>query len=1632
MIFETFDNIPDTSKTEVPGKLFSELTVAAKNAFLSSMKELMNFDENTGFVENLVRNLFPKKDITNDWIRNSIGDILTKENIDSYVKELDLDSAKKILETILNWDDGVKNNSKSWQDYFDTCKNGNEYLIDLIKNTGDLSRLTGEDLVKANRQARNSALAHNEAVKAQTLSAKVGKAAFHALAAAGNMLANAFITKGIQFISQAIDHLVHQSQYAKEAMEDAKQAIIDSQNRLKSVNSTISENRSRFLDLSEGVSSFSENISLSETEYAEYLAISDEFAALSPSLVSGYTDQGNALLYIGNTAEETSAKLDQVLESERALAQQTLIENMDDVANGVHYEVKEAEDRIAALKSQLSLSSQNAASPESLDHLIQRVNEHTMSINLDTANGLEYDEIEQLRNLILHSGARVVTYEGYDSLNFAAEDYARVKKAIDDFYSQISYAERNGHAAFINGLNNDIAEQEQIISGAYSSMNPLISTWVQDTYEYGYFNETQKNLVDALVPNLDWYSLHSETGRPLAVIAEYKQYIRESILTPLMRISDEERPKVDEKIAQLLQFEPGDIHMADYAAGLEAYLHEIGVTIDLTPLLGNTGELKKQYEQITTNAAYRFIENSDKNYSRINEERDAIHDFAEQYSVNTQDEIIFWERCLEESETLQEAMEKYLSSSFVTATPQTPLSISETVQQIDTRLRSAFSSLRSAYQEIFTLDEATGETRFSLDGADITDKFNPILDAIKSLGELDGITVDYSAFDDFVSVLSDTSSTEADVQAQFDSLATSIIYASDCTNMSAETFNLLAESLSELGISNARETLEDILALQQSLAAAGIDAQTAMSGEADALQNLQIAGTETAEQLMAYYIQKQFAENPLTTLNDILQLENLCNALGVTGEMLQTITALKLAFEAKESGAHAGGLDESIKAYQERLKELAAGYGTYGFEFGSAGTKSGFSSSGSRSRTTAETFDWTVQAIENIENEIKALDDIADSSYSTLAQKNEALAQQIGKVNDAVALGQQAYDIYMQKAEAVGLSGHYKDLVQNGAPGMEDITDETLKKQISEYQKWYEKAQETQNKIDSLYEKAKDIHVSSYENCVQELDTLRDNDTISEREYLDRMNALWEHHYENQTEYAVQAKEAKLKLLKDEKNYLESVANTAADLLGGQIDELKNRQEAEIEVLEAKKRPLEVQLELLEKQKEEEDRILSLQKAQYELKRAEQQRDKLTYVDGQMIYRADETNLRNARDAVDEAKYNIEKASIEDRINAYDKEIDKIKERYDAEIAGMERLENEWQNALALRERAQSFGDFESMFGEGSAARLLDGDSSFISTWKQTYLNTLGGIDMVSGGMIGEMTTRYAELAGLDLSNITEQTKTVASQFHAVNDAVNSLNNAIGTESPNTENNAPADKPSANAESASLSDALQNTYDVASEVLPEEAAMLNAVTEAANTAAAAVNELKTAIASLNALSLTPDSIAVSGSAYASGTRHAKKGLAIVGEEKPEMIITTDQKAYLAKQPTLLRMEGGETVLSGDETAKMLKARGFQPIKPDEFPLLKAFAAYSPEEIRQRFAPQMISPAGTTASAALQNAEHAVNNNSINNTPFYTTGDIHIHCPGITKDEVARQIGTELTNVFSGLSLKAYQRASITR
>ena len=90
-----------------------------------------------------------------------------------------------------------------------------------------------------------------------------------------------------------------------------------------------------------------------------------------------------------------------------------------------------------------------------------------------------------------------------------------------------------------------------------------------------------------------------------------------------------------------------------------------------------------------------------------------------------------------------------------------PLSISDTVDQLNTQLKPAFDSLHSAYQDIFTDD---GE--FALNSIDILSTCDTIKSKLDEMSDPEGLNldVDYSAFEDFIRVLNNTESTEQDVE----------------------------------------------------------------------------------------------------------------------------------------------------------------------------------------------------------------------------------------------------------------------------------------------------------------------------------------------------------------------------------------------------------------------------------------------------------------------------------------------------------------------------------------------------------------------------------------------------------------------------------------------------------------------------------------------------------------------------------------------------------------------------------------------------------------------------------------------------------------------------------------------------
>lgn len=332
MIFKTFNSNIDkwTAKIGIFGKSFNKLGTAVNNVFKATIDNIDNFDENIGFWESLKNNLFSKNDSDKDWIKNSLGEIISQDTIDSFIAKLEPDKAREKLKDIFDWKNIIDDNSndKTWQDYFDTLKDGSEkYISDLIKNTDDLSKLEGQDLVNACNEAREVTLAHNAALKQQTLGAKAAKVGMQALTMVGNIGISLLITGDIKLVDALItteEELEEQRQAIISAGETARQTIDQIESDFESHTSTVKDVKDRYIELSQGVNNLGKanqnQGSLSSDEYAEFLDISNQLTDAFPTLKTGVLSTGDALTSLNGDAQTITSTLQDLLDTKRALA----------------------------------------------------------------------------------------------------------------------------------------------------------------------------------------------------------------------------------------------------------------------------------------------------------------------------------------------------------------------------------------------------------------------------------------------------------------------------------------------------------------------------------------------------------------------------------------------------------------------------------------------------------------------------------------------------------------------------------------------------------------------------------------------------------------------------------------------------------------------------------------------------------------------------------------------------------------------------------------------------------------------------------------------------------------------------------------------------------------------------------------------------------------------------------------------------------------------------------------------------------------------------------------------------------------------------------------------------------------
>ena len=164
----------------------------------------------------------------------------------------------------------------------------------------------------------------------------------------------------------------------------------------------------------------------------------------------------------------------------------------------------------------------------------------------------------------------------------------------------------------------------------------------------------------------------------------------------------------------------------------------------------------------------------------------------------------------------------------------------------------------------------------------------------------------------------------------------------------------------------------------------------------------------------------------------------------------------------------------------------------------SSGGSSGSSSGSSSKDATEEVVDYIKILLSRLSRLSELASDAIDRAVGLVAKENQA-ADAISKLQNEKSYNKQAADAYLTKANSVGLSEEYKQKIRNGELSVETISNDDLKKKISDYQSYYESYLDASSNVLKLDDKIADLAEKRLEIIEKEYDSIVDiNDSIKD------------------------------------------------------------------------------------------------------------------------------------------------------------------------------------------------------------------------------------------------------------------------------------------------------------------------------------------------------------------------------------------------------------------------------------------------------------------------------------------------------------------------------------------------------
>ena len=154
-------------------------------------------------------------------------------------------------------------------------------------------------------------------------------------------------------------------------------------------------------------------------------------------------------------------------------------------------------------------------------------------------------------------------------------------------------------------------------------------------------------------------------------------------------------------------------------------------------------------------------------------------------------------------------------------------------------------------------------------------------------------------------------------------------------------------------------------------------------------------------------------------------------------------------------------------------------------------SKSGKDSGKDKSDKNDNIFDWMQQKVDLIDKQVDTLKTKIESLIGYKA-KNSTTDTVIDLLNDKMTVLNKMAARYREEMNNVGLSDEYKQKIELGTIDIENITDETLSKKISDYQKWFQELTNCNDQITETTASIKELNLSKLDNIIDQYSKMSD------------------------------------------------------------------------------------------------------------------------------------------------------------------------------------------------------------------------------------------------------------------------------------------------------------------------------------------------------------------------------------------------------------------------------------------------------------------------------------------------------------------------------------------------------------